>query len=336
VRSVAPQRPTAGQTLTVRLLVANPDARASRAITITEHVGATPYPVRLPALDAHAKGVVTYEIPAVPRGRLPVRRDPVVRSDPLGLVRTAVLPGDRGEIRVLPGWHPEVVPLPARAMADGLAETGLPRGDVVFHSLRDYRLGDPARLIHWPATARRGGSPVVRELTDDGEPVQVLLLDTTASAYGADGFEEAVRIVASLAMAAWRDGLGLEVHSTADGELVAIDAADRSSIDSLAILDPLCDVRQSAPAAGSRLAAAIDELADTVPTQRSGAVLGVVTGRSNAAGEAASAQAAAVFEAVYLIRVGAQLAPIAAAGLAHLDVTASRDFAAAAGARWAP
>lgn len=332
-RSVEPDRPAAGQTLSVRLLVANSGSRSSRAVTLTEQVGGMPYGVRLPSLRARSEHLATYQVPAASRGRLRVQREPVVHCDPLGLVRIAVLPGEHAEIRVLPDWHPDVGPLPARGLASGSAQTGLPRGDVVLHSLREYRPGDPPRLIHWPATARRGGPPIVRELTDDGEPAQVLLLDTAAAGYDADGFEEAVRIVASLAVAAWRGGLGLELRTTTDGRLLEVDAADRPSLDPLAVLDPLCDVRQSP--ARSRLAEAVDELVDTVPTHRAGAVLGVVGGRLDRACAASLAGATGFFEAVYVIRVGAGLEPIEADGVVHLDVGTSRDFAAVAGTGWA-
>jgi uncharacterized protein (DUF58 family) len=330
VRSFVPDQPRAGQTLTVRLHVANRGSRPSAVLPVVETVDAIPYLVEIPAIGASKQGVATYRVAEVRRGRLRVERAPVVRLDPLGLARATVMAGGHSEIRVLPDWHPEVGPLPAQGLVSGLAETGLPRGDVVFHSLREYRPGDPVRLIHWQATARRGGAPIVRELTDIGEPAQILLLDTAADAYPPDAFEEAVRIVASLVMAACRQGLGLALRTTGDGELLAVGPSDHLSGDVRTLLDPLCDVRQSASAPG--LAQAVDDLARAVPGRYGSAVLGVVGGRRAEQAAAALARAGRVFEAVHLIRVGAGAARGRADGVIHTDVETSRQFAAAGGA----
>jgi uncharacterized protein (DUF58 family) len=334
-RSFLPDQPRAGQTLTVRLHVANRGSRPNAVLPVVEMVDAIPYPVEIPAIGAARQAVASYRVPGIRRGRLRVERAPVVRRDPLGLARATVMAGGRSEIRVQPDWHPEVAPLPAPGLASGLAETGLPRGDVVFHSLREYRPGDPARLIHWPATARRGGPPIIRELTDPGEPTQVLLLDTALGAYPPDLFEEAVRITASLVMAAGRQGLGLELRTTGDGELLSVGASDQLSGDARTLLDPLCDVAQSASVAD--LADAVDELARAAPARYGSAVLGIVCGPRSAEPPTAApalTRAGRVFEAVHLIRVGTAAAPARVDGVIHTEVGTSGQFAAEGGARW--
>lgn len=336
-RSFVPDQPRAGQTLTIRLHVTNRGSRPNAVLPIVEMVDAVPYPVEIPEIGAAKREVASYRVPGIRRGRLRVERAPVVRRDPLGLARATVLAGGRSEIRVQPDWHPEVGPLPAQGVVSGLAETGLPRGDVVFHSLREYRPGDPARLIHWPATARRGGPPIVRELTDPGEPAQVLLLDTALGAYRPELFEEAVRIVASLVMAACRQGLGLELRTTGDGELLAVGASDQLSGDARSLLDPLCDVTQSASVPD--LADAVDELARAAPGRYGSAVLGIVCGPRSVEAPTATAaltRAGRVFEAVHLIRVGTDLDPSRVDGVIHTDVETSQQFAAQGGTRWLP
>ncbi|HEX4833051.1 MAG TPA: transglutaminaseTgpA domain-containing protein [Trebonia sp.] len=71
---------------------------------------------------------------------------------------------------------PPPSPRPPRPGRDRARWQGLPRGaDVVFRSLRYYQPGDRLSLIDWRATARRGGSPVVREFGDPREPDEALV-----------------------------------------------------------------------------------------------------------------------------------------------------------------
>lgn len=68
--------------------------------------------------------------------------------------------------------------LPALAPIEGAAATGgrgAPGGDLV-RSVRPYAAGDPAHLVHWPSTARRG-SLVVRELEPPRPVGQALVID---------------------------------------------------------------------------------------------------------------------------------------------------------------
>ncbi len=340
-RGFTPGRPTAGQTLTVRLHVANRGPGSSAPLTVVETVGGTPVTVRIPAVPPGARNVTDYQVPDLRRGRLRIERAPTVRRDPLGLARAVVLAAGPGEIRVRPHWHPEVEPLSAPGSESGPAESGLPRGDVVFHSLRDYRPGDPARLIHWQATARRGGTPVVRELADLGDPAQILLLDTATGAYRPYAFEDAVRIAASLAVAASRHALALELHTTGDGCLLAVAAAEQHPSDPRDLLDALCDLTQTDAAAGTAtpLADAVAALARSVPSRHGSAVLGVVCGHGAESAAAALRHAAGVFAAVYLIRVGTRpgggtgAGPAAGDAVVRIDTDTSRHFAAAAAGR---
>jgi len=65
--------------------------------------------------------------------------------------------------------------------------------------LRDYREGDPVRLIHWKVSARRG-RPIVRETAEPGEPGWSLRLDPS-DFYGASDavFEKACSLAGTLA-----------------------------------------------------------------------------------------------------------------------------------------
>jgi uncharacterized protein (DUF58 family) len=328
-RSFTPDQPRAGQTVTVTLLVTNRGPRPTPVLSAAERAGELTRHVEIQPIDAGNAREATYQVPVVRRGRLGVERTRVSRRDPLGLAAMTLATGARSEIRVHPDWHPEVGPLRAQGLDPG--RTGLTRGDVVFRSLRDYQPGDPVRMIHWRATARRGGQLVVAELADLEEPVQVLLLDTAAAdGYPAAAFEEAVQIAASLVMAAFRQGLRLELHASGAGELLVADSAGRLAGGPGELLDPLCDVRQSR--SPGRLADAVDELASGMPGSRGSAVLGVIGGPSARAVIPALARAGHVFEGVHLILVGPDAPRVSTDGVVVTSVASSAGFAAAGGA----
>jgi uncharacterized protein (DUF58 family) len=65
-----------------------------------------------------------------------------------------------------------------------------------FVSLRDYRPGDPLRLIHWRSWAK-AGKPIVKEYQEEYFVRHALILDTFWPVAGEDRFEEAVSLAAS-------------------------------------------------------------------------------------------------------------------------------------------
>ena len=69
-----------------------------------------------------------------------------------------------------------------------------------FTSLREYRSGDPPRLIHWKSWAKTG-RPIVKEVEDMRFPRYALILDTFAATGRNQAFEEAVSVAASFVAA---------------------------------------------------------------------------------------------------------------------------------------
>ncbi len=82
----------------------------------------------------------------------------------------------------------------ARESGDG-KHPGHATSDLV-RDVREYRPGDPLRVVHWPATARTG-LPMVRELEREDARAQLILVDLT----GPDG-ERAAEDAAGRAIAA--------------------------------------------------------------------------------------------------------------------------------------
>eukprot|EP00112_Aurelia_sp_Birch-Aquarium-sp1_P004399 Seg14972.1 transcript_id=Seg14972.1/GoldUCD/mRNA.D3Y31 product="putative protein YeaD" protein_id=Seg14972.1/GoldUCD/D3Y31 len=67
-----------------------------------------------------------------------------------------------------------------------------------FIGLRDYKPGDPLKLMHWRSYAKTG-KPIVKEYEDVFFPRCGLVLDTCCALQDAEKFEEAVSIAASFA-----------------------------------------------------------------------------------------------------------------------------------------
>jgi uncharacterized protein (DUF58 family) len=150
---------------------------------------------------AGAEWEVSLEISPLRRGRLHLTGIRVSWTDALGLFKGGrILPGTDSALILprryrlpaldLPGHH--VVQQGAQALASSVADAE------EFQSLRDYRPGDPLRLIHWKSWAR-SGKPVIREYQDEFALRHALVLDTFGEGVPEPIFEEAVSLAASFA-----------------------------------------------------------------------------------------------------------------------------------------
>lgn len=125
-------------------------------------------------------------------------------SDALGLFRVQGPPGSVEPFAVYPRVY-DVRALDRLAGRESLAPEALttprPGRGADFLGVRDYRVGDDPRRIHWPATARRG-SLVMREHERDLLPYFSLFLDLERTRRAGTGlkstFEYVVRTAASL------------------------------------------------------------------------------------------------------------------------------------------
>jgi uncharacterized protein (DUF58 family) len=126
----------------------------------------------------------------------------IARTDPFGLVRAfSKVPSAPDTIIVLPRRYPlRPVALPGtlKYQQGGVALASSVGESEEFVSLREYRRGDPMRHIHWKSWARVG-KPIIKEFQDEFFVRHALILDTFATAYEPELFEEAVSVAASFA-----------------------------------------------------------------------------------------------------------------------------------------
>jgi uncharacterized protein (DUF58 family) len=117
--------------------------------------------------------------------------------------------------------HPiEVGPVPEDPARLPVASSGGAGGDPragagldVVRSVREYVPGDPARLVHWPTSARRGAL-VVKELDDPASRRLAIVVDLQGAAAGA---EAAASRAAGLAARALREGLAVVMATAEEG-----------------------------------------------------------------------------------------------------------------------
>lgn len=136
------------------------------------------------------------------RGKIPFSYMKLVLPDPLGLFQRRRLVDQTDDCLIV---------LPKRYRLPDFDLSGISRnqmgGEVAsqsagqvgeFIGLRDYKPGDPLKLIHWRSYAKTG-KPIVKEYEDVFFPRCGLVLDTCCPLQDADKFEEAVSVAASFA-----------------------------------------------------------------------------------------------------------------------------------------
>jgi uncharacterized protein (DUF58 family) len=138
----------AGQEARLRLRFERGDGRIRRGIVVRRDASAR-------TLDLEAGSAeVALNLPTERRGLLPVGRLLVETRQPLGLVRAWSWLHPERSLLVYPALEAHGPPLP---MADIRRGARLRRGPgEQLHSLRDYRSGDPLRLVAWKRSAQAG------------------------------------------------------------------------------------------------------------------------------------------------------------------------------------
>lgn len=320
VREISPARVGEGDSARGVLRMTNKGARRSPPVMAVEKVAGRQVVVPLPSAAGGAEYTTSYPLPTDRRGVFTVGPLTIGQSDPLRLMYAAREVAPATALTVHPRFH-RVAPLPtghARDI-DGPTSSSAPRGGIAFHTIADYQPGDDPRLIHWRSTARLGRLMVRHNVTPN-ESHQMVVLDTSMEPYHDDSFEDAVRVAASLCVAACRAGDPLLFRTT--GGVVGGSGRGRRARD--AVLDLLASVERSAEDPGLRALA-------KVMTPQEGVSLGVVTGQPSDTQRKAVGAVRSRYQVVSLVQVGEKHGRSGThdTGVLAVSVGTSADFARA-------
>ena len=129
---------------------------------------------------------LTWNIDTSRRGQFFVGPTRLEVADPFGLSCRVLAERPRTPILVVPNVHAvNTGILPSQS---DIGEDGTRIGSDTFHSLRDYTIGDPQKLVHWRSSAR-AGKLMVRRMVDSTLPSLLIVLDVDMGAYDRHGAE---------------------------------------------------------------------------------------------------------------------------------------------------
>ena len=185
----------------------------------------------------------------VPRGIYSLGPMSVTIADPFGWFRVTRAMGETRQIKVYPTFQ-RFGPTERTGDSQSFASRHIARAGLgestEFFSVREYRLGDPLRRVHWPLTAHRG-FPVVREYTRTARGDLCIFLDLYRFALIGFGrgssLEQSVKIAAGLSARAVGRGHAVRLFAKGASELRLGGAGGERRMQ--AILDALVELRPS-------------------------------------------------------------------------------------------
>lgn len=157
--------------------------------------------IELPPLLPHSKTEIMGEITPSHRGVMRFIGMTVARPDPFGLLNACQTISLPQSLLILPKLYnlpPIQLPGFRKYQSGGVALASSVGDAEEFRSLREYRLGDSLRKIHWKSWAKIG-KPIVKEEQDEFFVRHALILDTFQSVKYSEILESAISIAASLA-----------------------------------------------------------------------------------------------------------------------------------------
>lgn len=204
-RQLGSEQVEAGETVEVQVTVGNPGRRTG-ALELVEDLpdqlgGDRAF--QLGALPANGESSVRYQLHPLRRGRYPVGPAHLTTPDPLGMVDLEQVLPSAATLLVTPSTET----LPAIALTGRWAGAGEDRTRDLIGAgtpdvtIREYRLGDDLRHIHWPSSARVDELMVRRE-EQQWQSRCTLLVDNRRTAHRGRGahssMETAVSVAASI------------------------------------------------------------------------------------------------------------------------------------------
>ncbi len=183
------------------------------------------------------------------RGRIRLRRLRLSTTFPFGLIASARQSTQEASLVVWPARGRLVAALLGKGEAESadVAPSIRSGGQDEFYGLREYRLGDNARWIHWRRSAGRG-EPVIREMARPRPRTVWVVLDTylpDASPPVRAARERAIRFAATLIEDALAGGYRVGAALAYDARVVVVSPADRRT-QKQRLLDALADIDDNA------------------------------------------------------------------------------------------
>jgi uncharacterized protein (DUF58 family) len=156
----------------------------------------------------------SYQILCRPRGLYEVGPARITATDPLGLATSSVLIGEGDQLIVYPSVE-DLEGFPVVRGLDPSVHAAKPefshRGGEDFFTLREFRVGDDLRRVHWPSSAKRD-QLMIRQLETPWQARALVMFDPRASAYESQpAFERAVRGAASAIRHLFRQGFAADL-----------------------------------------------------------------------------------------------------------------------------
>ncbi len=289
-RMVDPERVSAGQPAESQLTITNVGRRSTQPGVAMERFGADAIPVTVPSLAAGESAAIEHELPTDRRGVFTVGPLVLNQSDPFSLVRRGEWKSSTAVLKVHPLVH-NIDPFPSGATRDldGPSSGEAPEGGVAFQNLREYVVGDDLRLIHWKSSAKIG-ELMVRHNVDTHQPRSLILFDTRREVYTDESFEDAVRVVASIAVASLKRRFPFQLRTTAGLHL-------DQSIPATQMLDELAAI-------GTSPEGSLATLAAESAREQKGFSLAVITGTSPSADLVGIGPLRAQFDRITIGRLG--------------------------------
>ncbi len=218
-RQIQPPRVPKGSMAIAFLTFANRGRLTVPTTVANQPFGSAHVRTVIPRLRGGERGTRTYRLPTSHRGIFEVGPIEVTRRDPFDLFRVSRRHGRPERIWVYPrvlGF--QALPAGQTRHLEGPSSDTSPQGNITFHRLRDYVVGDDLRLVHWRSTARTGRL-VVKHNVDTSQPYSVVVLDQRPSGYTAEAFEAAVDVAASVLVAESANKAPVELRLT-DGSAI--------------------------------------------------------------------------------------------------------------------
>ncbi len=217
VRHVRPARVPAGVAARVELAVVNHSARPSPILAAQDPFDGGRRWARflIAPLDPGEVRWAAYTLPTSRRGVFELGPLQLELSDPFGLTRVVTVGCPLSKLTV----HPRVDALRSRLVpAEPEPDKRVPQpvlgrvGDE-FYGLREYRLGDDLRRVHWASTARNDRL-MIRQPENVLQGRLTVAIDLRSAVHDPASLEGALSAAASVVMAAIRNRIHVRVLTT--------------------------------------------------------------------------------------------------------------------------